>query len=128
MPLNLPKRSGSCDPRAEQRAEERVTGGRRAERARARDEPRPGAVAPLRVDGVEEGDAGPEERVLDECRCHALLHAATAEPLEDEAERRARSGMCCEVGEPLVASPRDERADQLGVAVRRPGGALEQRV
>ena len=79
MPLNLPKRSGLCDARTEQRAEERVTGGRRAEGAGARDEPRPGAVAPLRVDRVEERDAGPEQRVLDERSLHALLHAAPAD-------------------------------------------------
>src|SRR4051812_1951338 len=116
------------DREPEEHAEEDVARRRRCEGARAREDRRPGAALHLRVKPVDHRDAGPEQRVLDDRRSHAGLHAPPAEALEEIAEGRPAARVRCEVREPFVLAARDERAEELGVGVRRVEGVLQDRV
>src|SRR3954452_11653075 len=125
------------DREPEEHAEEDVARRRRCEGARAREDRRPGAVLHLRVKPVDHRDAGPEQRVLDDRRSHAGLHAPPAEALEEIAEGRPAARVKkkaegpppargrCEFREPFVLVARDERAEELGVGVRRVEGVLQ---
>jgi hypothetical protein len=116
------------DESAEQHAEECVTRRRAREDPRAGRELRPGAVATLRVDAVEEADARPEDGVLDNRGDDAGTHATASEPLEEMPEQCPAHGMGDEVCDRLERPSRDEGADQLGVAVRGVEGALQERI
>ena len=119
-------RSGlGANESAEDGAEDRVRGDLLPEHARVAEQRRPGAGAAIGVIAVDDGHPGPEHGALDLRRGDAGFPAAEPEPPEGDARGGAVQQVNGRPGEAPMP-PRERRADQADVAVRRAEDAPER--